>query len=397
MQSKVKLLAGAAAGAGLFGAVAYAEPTTEQKLDALTQEVEQLKQQQLGVTDKGAKPAAAGKSASHMHSRPPSAAEALGAQRTFVGSYGEMHFNNNSDSGEQELDFHRFILFVGHNFTDSVRFFSELELESSVAGAGEKGEIELEQGYIEADINDAHSLKAGLFLIPVGIVNETHEPTAFFAVERNPVESNIIPTTWWEGGLGLSGRLAPGLGYDIALTSGLNLDPVTFNIRNGLQKVSEANADEGAISYRLRWTGVPGLELAATALYQDNIVQSSGTSANPTPALLLETHASYQTGPFGVRALYAQWDLDSDAARAAGKDNQNGWYVESSYRVMPRLGVFARYNEWDIGGTAASTKQGQTNVGVNFWLVEQVVFKFDVQQGENGPADGFNLGVGYMF
>lgn len=396
MQSKTKLFAGAVAGAGLFGAVAYAEPTTEQKLDALTQEVEQLKQQ-LGATDKGTTPAASAKGPSHMHGRAPSAAEGLGAQRTFIGSYGEMHYNN-WDTGKQELDFHRFILFVGHNFTDSVRFFSEFELEHSIAGEGKKGEIELEQAYIEADINDQHSLKAGLFLIPVGILNETHEPTTFYAVERNPVESNIIPTTWWEGGLGLSGRLAPGLGYDVALTSGLNLDPATFNIRGGRQKVSEANADDGAISYRLRWTGVPGLELAATALYQDNIVQRSGTSANPTPALLLETHASYQAGPFGVRALYAQWDLDSDAARAAGKDDQNGWYVEPSFKVTPKLGAFARYAEWDVGGTAASTKQDQTNVGLNFWPVEEVVFKIDVQQqGDNGAADGFNLGVGYMF
>ena len=44
-------------------------------------------------------------------------------------------------------------------------------------------------------------MKAGLFLIPVGILNQTHEPDTFYGVERNNVEKNIIPTTCGEGGL----------------------------------------------------------------------------------------------------------------------------------------------------------------------------------------------------
>ena len=387
MQSKAKLLAGAVAGAGLFGAVAYAEPTTEQKLDALTQEVEQLKQQ-LNVKG-GAAPAAT----AHAHGD-----KAPG--RTHVGGYGEMHYNN-WDTGKQELDFHRFVLFFGHNFSDSVRFASELELEHALAGEGEKGEVELEQAYVEMDINDLHAVRAGLMLVPVGLLNEIHEPPTFYGVERNVVESSIIPTTWWEGGLAIGGQLAPGLRYDAMLSSGLNMATTganAFNIRSSRQKVSEANADDGALTYRLAWRGVPGLEIGATALYQDDVTQASGNAAASTSALLLETHASFAKGPFGARALYAQWDLDSDAARTAGKDKQYGWYLEPSFKVTPKLGVFARYTEWDLGGTAASTKQDQTNVGLNFWPVAQVVLKLDVQeQGDNGAADGFNLGVGYMF
>ena len=133
-------------------------------------------------------------------------------ERTQIGSYGEMHYNNlddkNNNGGDKdEIDFHRFVLFLGHDFTDTTRMFSEIELEHSVAGDGENGEVELEQAYIEHDLNSTTQMKAGLFLIPVGILNQTHEPDTFYGVERNNVERNIIPTTWWEGGLALNGEI----------------------------------------------------------------------------------------------------------------------------------------------------------------------------------------------
>ncbi|MEH6604324.1 MAG: hypothetical protein V7711_01995, partial [Pseudomonadales bacterium] len=145
--------------------------------------------------------------------------------KTTLGGYGELHYNNlekqSDGSKKEEIDFHRFVLFVNHEFNDTTRLFSELELEHSIAGDGKPGEIELEQAYIEHDYAANHQFKAGLFLIPVGIMNETHEPNTFYGVERNPVEKNIIPTTWWEGGAALTGRFGEGFSYDAALTSGL--------------------------------------------------------------------------------------------------------------------------------------------------------------------------------
>ena len=79
------------------------------------------------------------------------------------------------------------------------------------------GEIELEQAYVEYDLTENHHAKAGVFLLPVGILNETHEPPTFYGVERNPVESNIIPTTWWAGGIAANGEIAPGWSYDIGV------------------------------------------------------------------------------------------------------------------------------------------------------------------------------------
>ncbi|MBT5005913.1 MAG: porin, partial [Halieaceae bacterium] len=147
---------------------------------------------------------------------------------TTLGGYGEMHYNNledqNSDGEKTELDFHRFVLYLGHEFNENTRFFSELELEHSLSGDGKPGEVELEQAYVEHDYLNNHSVKAGLFLMPVGLMNETHEPPTFYGVERNPVEKNIIPATWWEGGLAGTGRFGQGFSYDATVTSGLGLE-----------------------------------------------------------------------------------------------------------------------------------------------------------------------------
>ena len=155
------------------------------------------------------------------------------AKKTKIGGYGELHYNN-FEGKDDQVDAHRFVLYVGHEYNDKVRFFSEVELEHSLAGDGKPGEVELEQAYIEWDFAKNHSLVSGLFLIPVGILNETHEPETFYGTERNQVEKNIIPTTWWETGALIRGDIAPGLSYDVAVHSGL--ENTDINIRSGRQK-----------------------------------------------------------------------------------------------------------------------------------------------------------------
>ena len=320
--------------------------------------------------------------------------------KTTIGGYGELHYNN-LNSGN-EIDFHRFVLYFGHEFSDDMRFVSELELEHSVAGEGKNGEIELEQAYIEMDLDENHRAKAGLFLLPVGILNTTHEPNTFYGVERNNVEKNIIPTTWWEAGVGLSGELGSGWGYDLALHSGL-ATPTTgskaFNYkpRDARRKVSEAPAQSSAVTSRIKWTGMPGVELAATVQYQEDIAQ--GTTTEEASATLFETHGIVQRGKFGLKALYAQWDIDGSGAATLGRDEQTGWYIEPSFKVTEKLGLFARYNEWDNeAGNSTDTKIKQTDIGLNYWLNENVVLKFDAQsQSGNSDDDGINLGIGYQF
>ncbi len=335
-----------------------------------------------------------------------SAKSSFGANTT-IGGYGELHYNNledkNTGADKDEIDFHRFVLFFGHEFTDDLRFFSELELEHSLSGDGKPGEVELEQAYIEYDMNQQHTVKGGLFLMPVGILNETHEPNTFYGTERNPVEKNIIPTTWWEGGVMFSGDVAQGLSYDLAMTSGLNANSDLdgdYAVRGGRQKVAKAEAEDFAYTGRLKWTAMPGVELAATAQYQEDITQSLDDTAGS--ATLYEAHAVVERGPFGLRALYAVWDLEGDGPKAQGYDEQEGWYVEPSYKINQYFGVFARYNEWDNqAGNSTDSEYEQVDLGVNWWPHQNVVVKADYQD-QDAPAgkkefDGFNVGIGYEF
>jgi len=330
--------------------------------------------------------------------------------RTSIGGYGELHYNNlddnNGDNDLDQLDFHRFVLFFSHEFTDDLRFWSEFELEHSVAGEGKEGEVELEQAYIEYDINDQNRVKGGVFLMPVGIINETHEPDTFYGVERNPIENKIIPSTWWEAGTMFSGDIANGFAYDLAVTSGLDVskkgDKSTFKIRDGRQKVANAQANDLAYTGRLKWTAVPGVELSLTAQYQEDITQ--GNIAESDDAVLIETHAVIQQGAFGLRALYAQWDLEGDAPKVAGYDEQTGWYIEPSYKINKNLGVFARYSAWDnqAGMSSIESEFEQFDLGVNWWIHKNVVLKLDYQfqDAESDTAterEGLNLGLGYQF
>jgi hypothetical protein len=395
-----------------------AEPTSEQMLDLIRAQQAQIEQLQLQldatreslqalsrqVTQNAQSSEAANQKAEiladSLDGQPASAQPA-----TTIGGYGELHINRledqHSDAENNMLDFHRFVLFFGHDFNDRLRFNSELEIEHAVSGGDEPGEVELEQAYIEYDYAAGHSFRAGLFLLPVGILNETHEPPTFYGVERNPVENYIIPTTWWEGGLASTGQIVDGLRYDLTVTSGLftSLED-NYAVRDGRQKAAKARFDSPAYTGRLRWLGLPGLELSASLQYQDDITQDADPLAGS--ALLFSGHLAWQHQGFGLRALYARWTLDGVGPEAVGADRQEGWYIEPSWRANEQWGLFARYNEWDNqAGNAADTGFSQWDIGVNYWLHPNVVFKLDYQDQE-APAgmrewDGWNLGVGYQF
>lgn len=377
----------------------------KQQNQALKTQNENLKQQ-VEATEAKAQEASEAAEAVAVASEEAIKTAAEKSSKTSIGGYGELHYNNlenqaDSADDKDEIDFHRFVLFFNHEFNDRLRLFTELELEHSLAGEGKDGEVELEQAYIQYDLNEQHRVNAGLFLMPVGLLNETHEPNTFYGVERNSVEKNIIPTTWWEGGVMFSGELAQGFSYDVAATGGLNTNAgKNYAVRSGRQKVSEALADDFAYTARLKWTGMPGVELGTSVQYQEDITQSLDADAGS--ATLWEAHAAIQKGDFGLRALYATWDLDGDGPKSVGADEQTGWYIEPSYQFTDNIGVFTRYSEWDNqAGNSSDSEVEEWAMGVNWWLHPQVVVKADYQdqdaEDESDEFDGFNVGIGYQF
>ncbi|MEJ2115210.1 MAG: porin [Gammaproteobacteria bacterium] len=331
-----------------------------------------------------------------------------------LGGYGEVHYNNleadDSDRDVEEVDLHRFVVFLGKEFTDDLRFVSEFEIEhGGVEADGDplNGEVEIEQVYIEYDVNDNAQVRGGVFLVPTGILNDTHEPPTFYGVERNDVENIIIPSTWWEAGVGTTFRTNNGFSFDAALHSGLNFSGTSGRIRSARGKVSNQRLSDPAITGRVKYTGIQGLELAASINHQTDPTQDDDPDAEDDfidDATLYQAHAIFNRGAFGLKALYAQWDFNGDIEDAAGNiDEQFGWYVEPSFKVNDWLGLYARYEE--VEGARVQDQFSQWELGANWWPHKDVVVKLDYRDRAHDPEaedqghdfDGFDLGIGYMF
>lgn len=320
---------------------------------------------------------------------------------TTIGGYAELQFSQGStgegNSDSDQFDASRFVLALQHEFDEDIRGVFEIEFEHG------GDEVFIEQGFLEFDFNDYNRAKVGVVIAPIGILNEKHEPTTFFGTERNPVETAIIPTDYFVGGVFLNGELGDGFSYDAGVHTGLSVDTSTFAIRGGRQKAQRATAEDGAITGRIKYTGVAGLELATSVQYQQDITQGTGT--DNASAVLLASHIDYRTGPWGLRALGAYWDVDGSQAEALGADEQYGFYIEPSYRFPifeeSEAGVFARYNLLDTNaGDNIDSQIQQIDVGANFWPHPDVVLKADVSfiDDEDGPDDQrINLGAGYVF
>ena len=328
-----------------------------------------------------------------------------GGKNVHIGGYGELHYNHLDANGEDQrlLDLHRMVLFFGYDYSDRVRFVSEFEVEHTlVSGGSEFGAVEIEQAYIEIDVLANMQFRTGVMLMPLGIVNETHEPPTFYGVERPVIETSIIPSTWYSAGISLSQSLDSGLSYDLLVTEGLKTeDPTTndeadpFYLKGGKQKASYSDAFNLALTGRVRYRGIPGLELAAYAQYQPDLDQSAETSYAES-ATLAGGHVIYQLAPITLTALYARWDVAGDEAKAAGKDVQDGGYLEASWKAQENWGLFVRHSVWS---EEKDESAAQSDLGVNYYPHPDVVFKADyqLQNDDAGNTDGFNLGMGYQF
>lgn len=335
-------------------------------------------------------------------------------QNISIGGYGEVHYNNleaDDDTRDlDEFDIHRFVLFFGYQFTDKLRFYSEFEIEhGGVESDGDPlgGEVEIEQAYIEYDFAENTSVLGGVFLLPIGILNETHEPDTFYGVERNNVENVITPATWWAVGSKVTHRFDSGFKLEAAIHSGLEIPPSggsASRVRSGRQKASNADGSHVAYTGAATYTGIQGLEVGLAIQHQDDASQTGGDGLDD--GLLWAGHIAYDghIGNLGagLRAYYAEWDFDGDAVEAAGDDEQKGWYIEPSIKPIENLGFFFRYE--DVKGAREYDEFDQWSVGVNYWLHENVVLKADYQDrthDEDAEEDrdfhGYNLGLGWSF
>ena len=400
-----------------------AQPTLEEKLEILQQEIEVLKIQMKNNQVAQNKPSTVSLASDTPGYDATSGNSAFNYSQsnTVIGGYGEAIYNNYRDSSvKDQADLRRFVLFFGHKFSDKLRFNSELEIEHAWIEGGSGGEVAMEQAYLEYGLTDKMNARAGLMLMPIGITNETHEPPTFYGVERNQVESLIIPSTWRELGISLQGEALPGLEYNLGISTSLDMgkfDKPEKGLRESRTAGGEAAANDlgffGALNYR----GVPGL-LVGGSLFSGNTGQDGasnaalkGVSARLT---LWDVHAKYSLGDLDLQALYTRGTLnDADKVSAAtGKvapKSLYGWYGQAAYHIWKKgdfdVAPFLRYERYNTQATVAEgyssdpvNNETVTTLGVNFKLHPQVVVKADIQNFKaDNKKDRFNLGVGYMF
>ncbi|MGH9257912.1 MAG: hypothetical protein ACRD3C_25410 [Vicinamibacterales bacterium] len=279
-----------------------------------------------------------------------------------ISGYMDFHFNK-ADGEPGVVDFHRFVLLLNHAFSPRLRFVGELELEHAfVEGLEESGELELEQAYMDFLLSRRVNLRAGMVLMPIGLINERHEPPVFNGVERTFVDTFIIPTTWFDVGAGVHGELGRGFRYRAYVVPPLNA--LEFNadegIRNGRQKGSEANVRNVAYTARAEYRPIQSLTLGASVWAGDS---SFAAPQFDTSVVLGEFDAWYRRGRIQMRWEFAQvqiadaGQLNDALARTTGvspniAETLRGFYGEAAYRIWnagaPRdLVVFTRYENFD--------------------------------------------------
>jgi len=339
------------------------------------------------------------------------------------GGYGELTLND-PGNGPAVVDMRRLVLYFGHDFSDDIRFYSEVEVEHAVSSADDEGEVEVEQAYLDGLVSRSFNLRGGVILMPVGIVNVYHEPPSFNGVDRPDVDQFVIPSTWREPGVGIFGELAEGLRYQLYLVNGFNANGFTAEsaIREGHQEAQLAHAGDFGVVGRVDYEPMLGTVFGVSA-YTATSGNTLAGAVGSVPVTLFEIDARTRRGAFSARAELAFLFIGDAAALstalAGGTDEQQeagpiasrsqGAYVEVAYDLFhlirptweQSLTVFGRF---DYADTQADVPDGfdprlelrRTGIlgGLVWRPIPQVAIKADLRRHFYGAGDDVNEAAG---
>ena len=355
-----------------------------------------------------------------------------------VGIYAEIDFNQPIGNGTKQngsLDVHRLVNFLGYRFNDKTHFVSEIEFEHV-------SEVYVEQAFLNYAVRPSLSLRAGLMLIPMGIINEYHEPTTFNGVERPNMDKNIIPTTWREVGMGVFGRIdEASIRYQAYVVNGF----LSFNgegtlrgsdgLRRGRQKGAESIMSNPNLSAKMDFYGVRGLKMGLagyigrtqSVLYdemesanEDGMAQADSSTVG---VAMTGLDMRYRNRGFMARGQVIYSRLKGTQAYNAFTDSDlgsemMGYYVELGYDVLSlsvrdmgekQVILFSRFERYDThhkveGDALDNPAYHRTDItsGISFKVANGAVFKGDYQYFLNASRPGrgngqLNLGVGVWF
>jgi len=393
----------------------------ERKTDVLSQEVEKLRTN-LSIPEEAKYKSAYGLG--------PAASKVYSAGKGLsIGGYGEGNYSAKvGDKGDSKdtADMERIVLYAGYKFTDRILFNSELEFEHATTGEGDesKGEVSVEFASLDFFIDQRANARAGLVLMPMGLVNRIHEPLFYFGNHRPEVEQRIIPSTWREMGAGLFGAITPELTYTAYVVNGLDATGFTSNgIREGRGGGSNAKAENFGYVARLDYDPValPGVTVGGSA-YVGNSGQNQTFAGQKADVFtqLYEAHVQWKYRGLEFRTL-GSWGHINNADLVSANNNtivgseNYGFYSELGYDILPLLWkdttqYLAPFFRYERLNTVAKAPTGFANdptkdwriyqVGLQYKPIPNVVIKADyrnytAKQGQ--LPDDFNLGFGFIF
>lgn len=346
------------------------------------------------------------------------------------GGYGEMLYENYAartdanvvTTNKDKFDMLRGILYTGYKYNDRVLFNSEIEFEHGSTGLG--GEASVEFAYLDFLVTPQVGVRTGLVLIPMGLVNEQHEPTTYLTARRSTVESAIIPTTWREMGAGMFGEHGQ-LSWRAYLVNSIRGDRFTAGgVRGGRQKGANAQIEDLALTGRLDWEPLDGTVLGGS-FFAGNTGQGSTAAGEVVEGRLtmFDLHAETQFRGATLRGLWTRATIDDVAQlnalqgltgnRSIG-ESLGGWYVEAGYDLATLRGFgersltpYVRYENLDTQRSVPTgfsrnpaSEQKIFTYGLQFRPIPQTVIKADYQNVDNEAGTGldqWNIGIGYIF
>lgn len=358
----------------------------------------------------------------------PSAAAAYeGASGVSIAGYGEMLYENFADQDQagqpagrtSQLDFLRAIIYAGYRFDDRFLFNSEIEIEHA-------DEVFVEFAYLDFLARENFGVRGGMLLVPMGLVNEFHEPTVFLGAERPLTEQRIIPSTWRENGGGIYGAVDR-VAFRAYVINGFDGSSFSSSgLRGGRQKGSKAKASSLAFTGRVDVTPTPGV-FVGTSVYIGGSGQGEiriDDREFDVQTTIFDLHGQAKFRGLDIRGLFARASI-GDAAelnQVLGTTASNGvaevmhgGYVQFGYDVfsqLPAAGVVAltpyvRLEQLDTQATmptgferSLSSDITVTTVGVELKPISSVVLKIDHAWVNNEADTGvnqFNVSLGYAF
>lgn len=358
-----------------------------------------------------------------------------------IGGYGEVHYNkilNSKTTNNAVLDAHRMVLFFGYNFSDKTKFITEVEMEYAK-------ELWVEQLFVQHSLNDYIDLKAGILLIPMGLINEYHEPTSFNGVERPVIDNKLSPSTWREIGIGASGNILPlTMKYQFYIVNG----PVSYDgskglfngkdgIRGGRQKGSKSFMSSPNFTGKLEYYGFRGLNLGLSGYFgnsqsklydnadkNNDALQQRADSSVVGISMIgadaryhikgLELRGQLYYTAFSNTEKYNTFTRSGSTKNDLGK-SMFGYYLEAGYNVLQSIPTakmelipFVRYQDYNMHASVNKNitandayKANVITTGLTLKVTKGVVAKADVDFSKTAAQTErtvtFNAGVGVSF